>query len=149
MVMTIIAAGLTGCATGMPKRGEFTVGEPAPAMAADSNNALVTFLRESAFTGGGISYYIYEDGVRIGALKSGTWFMYRAKPGKHTYHAETEAKDMITLTVVAGENYYIVGGIGMGVWAGRPQLKEASEPFAKSLLPGLKYITETIGLIPE
>ena len=139
---------LAGCAA-MPKRGEFTKGGAAPSMAADDSYGLVTFLRESAFIGGGISYYIHEDGRKIGALRSGTWFMHRAVPGQHTYSAETEAKDFVTINVEAGKNYYVIGSISMGMMAGRPQLKEASEAYAKGLIPNLEYIQRNLSYSEE
>ena len=139
---------LNGCAA-MPKRGEYTASPPPQVISATEGKGAVVFLRESAFTGGGISYYIYEDGRKIGALKSGTWFIHQSDPGQHTYMAETEAKDIITLNVEDGKKYFVVGSVGMGVWAGRPQLKESTEAYALPLLKDLDYLTRTIGYIPQ
>ena len=36
--------------------------------------------------------------------------------------------------------YYIEGGIGMGFWAGRPQLSEVTKPILDKVKPDLKYI---------
>ena len=72
--------------------------------------------------------------------QSGTYFVYKAIPGKHTYLAETEARAAVTLDIQPGQTYYIEGGVGMGFWAGRPQLTEITRPVADKLLPRLKYI---------
>ena len=101
---------------------------------------MVYFLRESAFTGGGITYFIFEDDTKIGLLKSGSYFIHKATPGKHTYLAETESRAAVTLDIQPGQTYYIEGSIGMGFWAGRPQLTEITKPVADKLLPDLKYI---------
>jgi len=130
---------MAGCAK-MPLREDYVYEQPAQAATADDSAGLIYFYRESAFTGGGISYFIFEDATKIGLLKSGTYFTYKATPGKHTYLAETEARSAVTLDVQAGQTYYIEGGINIGMWAGRPQLTEVTKPVADKLLPGLKYI---------
>ncbi len=139
LILLVCCAFLAGCGA-MPKKGEFVEGGTPPVLQADGESALITFLRESAFVGGGVSYYIYEDGKVIGALKSGTWFLHKASPGQHTYMAETESKSIVSLTLEAGKNYYVLGGVTMGVLAGRPELKESTEQYAKPLLKDLDYI---------
>lgn len=128
-----------GCAK-MPTRGEYVKLDAAPVITADAESSVIYFLRESAFMGGGISYYIWEDNQQIGLLKSSSYFMHRATPGKHTYWAETEARASITLDVQGGNTYYVEGGVGMGMLAGRPQLTEIPKPVADRLLPELEYI---------
>lgn len=139
LLVVVLLLAVVGCAK-MPLKADY-VYEANPQIAvADETSAAVYFLRESAFTGGGISYFIFEDDKKIGLLKSGTYFTYKSSPGKHTYWAETESKAFVTLEVKAGETYYIEGGVGMGMWAGRPQLTEVTQPVAEKLLPGLKYV---------
>ncbi|AMD89480.1 DUF2846 domain-containing protein [Desulfovibrio fairfieldensis] len=127
-----------GCAK-MPVRGDYMQDTP-PQIVPDQESAVVYFLRESAFTGGGITYFIFEDDTKIGLLKSGSYFIHKATPGKHTYLAETESRAAVTLDIQPGQTYYIEGSIGMGFWAGRPQLTEITKPVADKLLPDLKYI---------
>ena len=146
LALLIVAAcvALAGCAK-MPLREDYVYEQPAQALTADDSAGLIYFYRESAFTGGGISYFIFEDDTKIGLLKSGTYFVHKPTPGKHTYLAETEARAAVTLDIQAGQTYYIEGGVGMGVWAGRPQLTEVTKPVADKLLPGLKYIRLSTG----
>ena len=127
-----------GCAK-MPVRGDYMQDTP-PQIVPDQESAVVYFLRESAFTGGGITYLIFEDDTKIGLLKSGSYFIHKATPGKHTYLAETESRAAVTLDIQPGQTYYIEGSVGMGFWAGRPQLTEITKPVADKLLPDLKYI---------
>ena len=128
-----------GCAK-MPQRADYVYEQPSQAITADAATGLIYFFRESAFTGGGISYFIFEDDKKIGLLKSGTYFVHKSAPGKHSYLAETEARAAVTLDIQPGQIYYVEGGVGMGMWAGRPQLTEVTRPVAEKLLPGLKYI---------
>ena len=134
-----VCAVLAGCAK-MPLREDYVYEQPAQTAVADAETGLIYFFRESAFTGGGISYFIIEDDTKIGLLKSGTYFVHKATQGKHTYWAETEARSAVTLDIQAGQTYYIEGGVNIGMWAGRPQLTEVTRPVADKFLPELKYI---------
>lgn len=138
LALTMAVALGAGCAK-MPVRGDYMQDTP-PQVVPDQESAVVYFLRESAFTGGGITYFIFEDDTKIGLLKSGSYFIHKATPGKHTYLAETESRAAVTLDIQPGQTYYIEGSVGMGFWAGRPQLTEITKPVADKLLPDLKYI---------
>lgn len=106
------------------------------------DKGLVYFYREKKFVGGMISYNVKENGQVIGAIANGTYFFVFAEPGSHTYTASTESESSRTIDVQAGKTYYIECGIEMGVLAGRPSLKIASEAEGKSVLPSLKYATK-------
>ena len=139
LALVCVLAMMTGCA-GMPLRGDYVKEATAPVIVPDENYGVVYFVRDSAFVGGGISYFIFEDTTKIGLLKSGTYFIHKTTPGKHTYLAETEARSAITLDIEAGKTYYIEGSVGMGFLAGRPQLIEITEPVARRYLPDLEYV---------
>ena len=138
-IVTILFLISVGCAK-MPLRGDYVEEKSPPQMQADAQSAAIIFFREWAFTGGGMSYFITEDTNNIGLLKAGSYFTYRATPGKHTYSAETEARSSVTLDIQPGQTYYIEGGIGMGFWAGRPQLSEVTKPVFDKVKSDLKYI---------
>ena len=137
LIVTVLL--VAGCAK-MPLRGDYVKEPVAPVIVPDANHGVVYFVRDSAFGGAGISYFIFEDTKKIGLLKSGTYFIHKTTPGKHTYLAETEARAAVTLDVEAGKTYYIEGNVGMGFWAGRPQLTEITEPVAKQYLSDLDYV---------
>ena len=130
---------LVGCAK-MPLRDDYVEEKAPPQIQANENMAAIYFFREWAFTGGGMSYFITEDTKTIGLLKAGSYFAFQTTPGKHTYSAETEARSSVTLDVQPGQVYFIEGGIGMGFWAGRPQLAEVTKPIFDKAKPDLKYI---------
>lgn len=129
---------IVGCAK-MPLQGDYVKDTP-PKIEQGNEYGIVYFLRESSFGGGGISYFIFEDATKIGVLKSGSYFIHQAAPGKHTYWAETESRAAVTIQVEAGQTYYIEGGVGMGIWAGRPELTEITGKVAEKFLPDLTYI---------
>lgn len=136
--LVIFIALCAGCGK-LPQRHDY-VREQAPNMTADESHALIYFVRPSAFGGGAISYFVHEDNRPIGILKSGTYFMHKSVPGKHTYWAETEARTSIMMDVKAGETYYVEGGVGMGFWAGRPELREVTKVIVDGYMPELEYI---------
>lgn len=139
IALVLLFISIVGCAK-MPLRGDYVEEKSPPQIQADGQSAAIVFFREWAFTGGGMSYFITEDTNNIGLLKAGSYFAYRATPGKHTYSAETEARSSVTLDVQPGQTYYIEGGIGMGFWAGRPQLSEVTKPIFDKVKTDLKYI---------
>jgi len=87
-----------------------------------AGKGLVIFYRERHFTGGGVSYKVFDNGTRIGGLPNGAYFVYQAQPGVHTFTAATEVTDEKPLAVEAGKTYYIRGEVQMGVFVGRPHL---------------------------
>lgn len=53
----------------------------------------------------------------------------------------SEAKDILTLEVDAGETYYVVGGITVGVLAGRPNLSPSDAAAFEAVKAELKDVT--------
>ena len=139
LVLSVVFLLSVGCAR-MPLRGDYVEEKVPPQIVADEQSAAIVFFREWAFTGGGMTYFVTEDTKNIGLLKAGSYFIYKASPGKHTYSAETEARSSVTIDTQPGQIYYVEGGIGMGFWAGRPQLSEVTKPVFEKIKTDLKYI---------
>ncbi len=72
-----------------------------------AGKALVYFLREKKTVGGGIEARMYDGKEKIGALPNGTYFFYQADPGEHTFTSTLEVQDSVTLSLEAGQTYYI------------------------------------------
>jgi hypothetical protein len=123
---------LTGCASVSKQATNiYPVAKP--------DEGLVYFYREKKMMGMVVSYNVREGEKIIGAIANGTYFFVYAEPGKHTYTASTEEESARTLDVEAGKIYYIEAGVEMGIFAGHPALKIASDAEAKSVLPTLTY----------
>ena len=129
---------LNACAT-MPSHQNLVVTTPPSQIKAAQDKALVCFLRESQFLGGGVSYFIYDGELQIGGLRSGSYFIYNTDPGQHTFWAETETKVFVTLDLDAGQEYFVVGGVTMGAWIGHPTFTQVTPEVALPMLPDLDY----------
>ena len=87
----------------------------------------IVFFRESKMMGAAIGYIVREGDVEHGKLRNGTYFVHVTDPGQHSYVVHSEAKDVLNIEVEAGETYYVLGGISMGVFAGRPNLSPSTQ----------------------
>jgi hypothetical protein len=91
---------------------------PAPAgpvAAPPPGKGQIVFFRPSGFIGMALYFKIRENGTELGKLTNGAYFVATVDPGKHTYDAQTENKDTLTLEVDDGETYYVKGGMKMGL----------------------------------
>lgn len=87
----------------------------------------VVFFREKKFAGAAVKYKVRESDNELGKLSSGSYFVHVTEPGTHTYTVHSEAKDVLNLEVEAGETYYVLGAVSMGILAGRPNLSPAQQ----------------------
>jgi hypothetical protein len=119
-----------------PAAGDSLIGAPSEGM------GQIVFFREKKFAGAAVKYKVREGETELGKLSSGTYFVASVAPGTHQYTVHSEAKDVLTLEVEAGETYYVLGSITMGFMAGRPNLSPSDEVafngMAKELKPAKK-----------
>jgi hypothetical protein len=125
---------LVGCASVERDTSGVTQDKPKP------GKALVYFYRPRRLVGMAVGFNVRENGVQIGGLPNGSYFVYDAAPGTHSFTAATEVTKSVTLTVQAGKTYYIEGTLGMGAFVGRPELTIVSEQQGPGDLPGLKRV---------
>jgi hypothetical protein len=106
--------------------------------AAPQDKAQIVFFRESKFVGAAIGFKVREGETELGKLRSGKYFVATVEPGKHEYNVHGETKDVLTMEVEAGETYYVLGSLGMGIVAGRPNLSPSDEATFVSMSKKLK-----------
>ena len=73
-------------------------------------------------------------------MEAGAYCVAFADPGTHDYEVHTEVHNRLTLEVDAGETYYVIGGISMGVVVNRPTISPADKAAFDALSPRLKQI---------
>ena len=105
---------------------------------APADKAQIVFFRESKFVGGAIGFKVREGDAELGKLRSGKYFVATVEPGKHEYNVHGETKDVLSIEVEAGETYYVLGSLGMGIVAGRPNLSPSDEATFLSMSAKLK-----------
>lgn len=95
--------------------------------APEEGKGQIVFFRPSKFVGGAVGFIVREGQTELGKLRNGNYFVLAVEPGTHQYTVHSEAKDVLTLEVEAGETYYVQGTISMGVFAGHPNLSPSDQ----------------------
>jgi Protein of unknown function (DUF2846) len=95
---------------------------PSSTPSAADQQATIIFFRPSHFAGGAVGYIVREGTAELGKLRNGTYFVAHVAPGAHQYVVHSEAKDILSMEVEAGQTYYVIGSITVGFLAGRPNI---------------------------
>ena len=106
--------------------------------AAPADKGQIVFFRPSKFAGGAVGFKVREGDTELGKLRSGKYFIALVEPGTHSYTVHSEAKDVLTMEVEAGETYYVQGTITMGLMAGRPNLSPSDQATFDGMAAKLK-----------
>lgn len=86
----------------------------------------VVFFRPGG-TGFALGCSVNENGQKVSSLGAGRYFVMVARPGRHEFTVQSEAKDSLALEVEAGETQYATCRIKMGIIVGRPDLAPSTE----------------------
>lgn len=129
--------------TGTPVAAEATAAPVVAAStglvgAAPADKGQIVFFRPSKFAGGAVGFKVREGDTELGKLRSGKYFIALVEPGTHSYTVHSEAKDVLTMEVEAGETYYVQGTITMGLMAGRPNLSPSDQATFDGMAAKLK-----------
>jgi hypothetical protein len=84
----------------------------------------VVFFRTPSLLGTGQWFNVRENGVALGKLTNGAYFIAPVTPGLHSFTAtsEPEFKDRLTLRIDPGETYYVEGVMTKGLLIGAADL---------------------------
>lgn len=107
------------------------------------NEGVIYFYREKAFVGGGRGIFIKLNEKRVGALNSGTYFVQTVAPGMYIVEAENALgeNEKRTITVNAGDRYFIRGEIETGFWDALPRIEIISDIEGFNAIQSLTYAT--------
>jgi len=84
-----------------------TGGQPSSVSASGPNFATVYLYRTHDSPGGAVGVDIKDNGIDIGTLQDGTYFIYHANPGQHVFTAITDTTSTQNLKLQAGATYYV------------------------------------------
>src|ERR1700760_3970849 len=82
-----------------------------PSAVSNPNQATVYFYRTQSSPGAAVGVDIKDNGLDIGTLQDGTYFVYHANPGQHILSATTDTASTQNLKFEAGATYYIKAGV--------------------------------------
>ncbi len=81
--------------------------QSSPAAGPGPNLATVYFYRTHSSPGAAVGVDLKDNGLDIGTLQDGTYFIYHANPGQHLFAATTETTSTQNFKLQAGSTYYI------------------------------------------
>ena len=106
LILAGLLIGITGCALKPPPRIDGRRPEVPP------GTALVYFFRPRSPAAAYVSANVQDNAVNLGNLANGTYFVYHAKPGAHTFMLVTNGVASQSLRLRAGMTYYLRARIG-------------------------------------
>jgi hypothetical protein len=85
--------------------------QPSLVSASGPNVATVYLYRTHDSPGGAVGVDIKDNGIDIGTLQDGTYFIYHANPGQHVFTAITDTTSTQNLKLQAGATYYVQANV--------------------------------------
>ena len=130
----LLLALIAGCSSG--PTGQQPSSVPAPV----SNLATVYFYRTQASLGAATGVDLKDNGLDIGTLQDGTYFVYHANPGQHVLTATTDSTATQNFKFQAGATYYIKAAVMPGQHIFHPSLSVVFDLEGQSALQSLKRL---------
>jgi hypothetical protein len=106
-----------------------------------SAKGLVYVYRSPGLVGSAVTYHVHAGDEIIGNLRNGGYFYYFADPGELEIWAKTEAKGSVTLDILAGQEQYVKGSLGVGFLVGRPKLIVVDSETGRKEIEKCKLLT--------
>jgi hypothetical protein len=114
--------------------------QPNPQPSTGPKLATVYFYRTHRSPGGAVGVDIKDNGIDIGTLQDGTYFIYHANPGQHTLTATTDTVSTQRIKLQAGATYYIEAGVVSSQHLFRPSLSVVFNLQGQSAIQNLKRL---------
>ena len=130
----LLLALIAGCSSGP------TGQQPSSAPAPVSNLATVYFYRTQASLGAATGVDIKDNGLDIGTLQDGTYFVYHANPGQHVLTATTDSTAAQNFKFQTGATYYIKAAVTPRQQILHPSLSVVFDLEGQSALQNLKRL---------
>lgn len=100
----------------------------------------VVFYRKPLFSLVPFNWIAREGTAEICEMVAGAYCIATVDPGTHTYEVHSEAKNDLTLEIDAGETYYVIGGISMGLIVNHPNISPADKAQFDAISARLKAL---------
>ena len=102
--------------------------------------ATVYFYRTGYSPGAVVGVDIKDNGIDLGALPDGTYFVYHATPGQHTFTVTTDTTATQNVKLQAGATYYLKAGVVSSQHLFRPSLNVVFDLQGQAAIQNLKQL---------
>ena len=102
--------------------------------------ATVYFYRTRYSPGAVVGVDIKDNGIDLGALPDGTYFVYHATPGQHVFTVTTDTTATQNVKLQAGTTYYLKAGVVSSQRLFRPSLNVVFDLQGQAAIQNLKQL---------
>ena len=107
---------------------------------ASPSQATVYFYRLHSSPGAVVGVDLKDNGIDIGTLQDGTYFVYHVNPGVHSLTATTDTASTQNFKLQAGATYYIKAIVVRKQESFQPSLSVVFDLQAQAAIPNLKRL---------
>jgi hypothetical protein len=125
---------LTACSSVQTGQQSSPVSGPSP------NLATLYFYRSHSSPGAAVGVDIKDNGIDVGTLQDGTYFVYHTSPGQHALTVTTDTASTQTFKLQAGAIYYIEAGVIPRQHLFQPSLSVVFDLQGKSAIQNLRRL---------
>jgi Protein of unknown function (DUF2846) len=104
------------------------------------NFAVVYLYRTQDSPGGAVGVDIKDNGIDVGTLQDGTYFIYHANPGQHVFTATTDTSSTQNLTMQGGATYYVKATVVSTQKLAKPSLNVVFDLQGQAAIQNLKRL---------
>jgi hypothetical protein len=126
----------------LPACSSLPTGQPPTSVAGASPNlATVYFYRPQNSPGGAVGVDIKDNGIDIGTLEEGSYFVYHTNQGQHVLTATTDTASTQNFNLQAGAIYYMEAGVVSDQLLFQPSLSIVFDLQGQSAIESLKRLS--------
>jgi Protein of unknown function (DUF2846) len=105
-----------------------------------ANLATVYFYRPHSWPGAAVGVDVKDNGIDIGTLQDGTYFVYHTNPGQHALTATTDTVSTQNFKLQAGAIYYMEAGVVPRQHLFQPSLRVVFDLQCQSAIQNLQRL---------
>jgi hypothetical protein len=125
----------------LPACGSVQTGQQSSTVSGPSPNlATVYFYRPHSSPGAAVGVDIKDNGIDIGTLQDGTYFVYHTNPGQHAVTATTDTTSTQNFRLQAGATYYMEADVVPHQHLFQPSLSVVFDLQGQSAVQNLKRL---------
>ena len=114
--------------------------QPSPGSASGPNLATVYLYRTHDSPGAAVGVDIKDNGIELGTLRDGTYFIYHANAGQHVFTATTDTSSTQNFKLQPGATYYVQARVVSGQHLFHPALSIVFDLQGQAAIQNLKRL---------